>query len=303
MLTRTVRQRWRRWLGRHRADVILISPPGSGRTWLAAMLSHYYHLTAGAPADQLIKQDAFYRGLKGVPRFFLSHPSQIWGARDAERAVRLHRGKPTIFMIRDPRDAAMSQVFHRNFRDARSAAASATDGPTGERPFRNLDQLHGKLTGALRSLARIEAVAAALPQHVIVSYEGLLGDPERGLSEVLRFVGSVPQPDAVAAAVAHCGFAAMREREQDGQSKARALRAFDPANPQSYKARRGEIGGYATYLTPDERSTIDGIVAAQLPPRLSWIIRRRLATARLSDPWTADDAADRKDGGSSVQAA
>lgn len=247
------------------------------------MISHYFHLTAGAPADQLIKKRSFYHGLSKVPRFFLGHPSQVWGHLDERGAVRLHRGKRTIFMIRDPRDAAISQVFHQNFRSDRPAAASSVGNVTEHRPFRDPSQLHGKLQGVLKSLARIEAVASRLPEHRIVTYEGLKADPHRGLDEVLRFAGAEPKAEAVAAAVAHCGFAAMRERERHGRPQVRALRAFDPAKPQSYKARRGAIGGYVAYLTAEERDVVDDLVARHLSPRLSRILQRRAPTVHLLD--------------------
>jgi hypothetical protein len=247
------------------------------------MISHYFHLTAGAPADQLIKKQSFYRGLGNVPRFFLGHPSQVWGDLDERSAARLHRGKRTIFMIRDPRDAAISQLFHRNFRSDRPAATPSVGSVTEQRPFRDPSQLYGTLQGVLESLARIEAVASRLPGHLIVTYEGLKADPHRGLGEILRFVGSEPNAQAVAAAVAHCRFAAMRERERHDQPQACALRAFDPAEPQSYKARRGAIGGYVAYLTAEERGAVDGLVARHLSPRLSSILQRRTPTVHLLD--------------------
>lgn len=282
MLIQDAKRRLRQWLDLHQAHVMLISPPGSGRTWLSAMISRYYHLTAGAPADRLIKQRSFYRGLRNVPRFYLVHPSQIWGSLDPVRAARLHRGKRTIFLVREPRDAAITQVFHRNFRSDRPAGQSLGVGVNEQRPYRDLAQYHGKLNGVLESLARIEAVAALLPEHLLTTYEGLKADPCRGLTAILRFVGCEPDAAAVATAVAHTSFAAMQQREAQGGSAVRALSAFDPENPASFKARRGEVGGYVAYFASSELGRIDATVAAQLSPRLQVIIRDAAVAITLS---------------------
>jgi hypothetical protein len=44
----------------------------------------------------------------------------------------------------------------------------------------------------------------------------------------------------------------------------------DTRDPDSYKVRRGKIGGYQDYFTPEQVAEIDAIVAQQLSPTLGY---------------------------------
>lgn len=49
------------------ADLVLMSPPKSGRTWLRVMLSHLYHLKYGVPAEEIITFDNFHARVPAIP--------------------------------------------------------------------------------------------------------------------------------------------------------------------------------------------------------------------------------------------
>lgn len=262
------------------ADAILVSPPGSGRTWLAAMLSHYYHLTRGAPADLLIKQARFYAGLPDVRRYFLAHPSQIWGERAAADAAKLHARKATLFLIRDPRDIAVTMHWHRWMRGGASSNCGSAPGRNARRL--RFDDLAGAVVGVIRRLHQIEAVAVELPDHLLLTYEGLRAAPEVNVSALIDAVERSVDRAAVAEAVAFCSFDRMKCLEREGFFQARALQPGAADEPESFKVRRGEVGGYRRYLSEAEAAMVDKLVAE----RLSVSLRDLIAAA--APPTTLD---------------
>lgn len=285
MRWRTVKKRVVKWAERRAADCLIVSVPGSGRTWLALMISRYYALTRGAPTDLFIKQRQFYRGLSGVPRFYLSHPSQIWRGQDPRGAAALHAGKPTVFLIRDPRDAAVSRYHHHLFRKDVHKGAAAPDGassePAGDALARFLLQEAGGLVSVVTSLRRIEAVAGLHANHLIVTYEGLRAEPAVGLSAVLRMVEREPDPVAVQRAVELCTFERMRAEERQGAIRAGALRPAVGGGVESFKTRQGAIGGYRSRISAEACAELDRRFAALVPPALQRIIERRQPVTTL----------------------
>lgn len=269
------------WLERHAADCLIVSVPGSGRTWLAQMISRYYAITRGAPTDLFIKQWQFYRGLRGVPRFFLSHPSQIWHGRDASGAAALHVGKRTVFLIRDPRDAAVSRYHHRLFRKGADGPDEASAGPPDDALARYLLQDDAGLATTVASLRRIEAVASLHADHLIVTYEGLRAEPAIGLRAVLRLADGEPDPAAVDRAVAMCTFERMRAEEKSGAVRAGALRPAAGGGLDSFKTRQGLVGGYRSRIPAEACAELDRRFAASLSPALRRIIEERRPATTL----------------------
>ena len=58
---------------------MIFSKAKSGRTWLAAMISHVYHQRLGLPESEIIRFDNFHRMDKRAPRILFSHDN----AKDA----------------------------------------------------------------------------------------------------------------------------------------------------------------------------------------------------------------------------
>jgi hypothetical protein len=68
-------------------------------------------------------------------------------------------------------------------------------------------------------------------------------------------------------AIAYASFEQMRAREAANDQKSlRSLRPGQRENPESFKTRRGKVGGYREYFPSDELAKLDAIVAAKLLP-------------------------------------
>ena len=252
------------------ADALVISQGKSGRTWLRAMLSHLYHRRCGIPASELLDGGNFHARDPRAPRVLFTHdgPEEPWN-RDRAEALRAFARKRVVFLARDPRDMAVSTYHHAATRAspearAREGLAAGGDGPTlfdyvALRDGGKLRQIIGYLNAWAERLPR-------LPRALLVTYEGMRADPHAELRRVAEFVDGPFAPEEIEHAVAFAAFESLREKERSGFFRSFRLRPADPADPRSYKVRRGRVGGYREDFTAEQVAVLDAIVAAELSP-------------------------------------
>ena len=116
---------------------------------------------------------------------------------------------------------------------------------------------------------------------LLIRYEELHAEPEKVLRHVLAFIGAEGvDGGAVREAVEFARFENMRAMEAANALGDGRLRAFDPTDQESYKTRKGVVGGYVEYLSDDDAQLIDRMVAAAGCPFLDVGLER--SPARLS---------------------
>jgi hypothetical protein len=71
-------------------------------------------------------------------------------------------------------------------------------------------------------------------------------------------------------AAAFGAFDRMAERERAGALGDKRLRPGDASDPESYKVRRGQVGGWTAALAPVDARWVDGVMARRLPPELGY---------------------------------
>ena len=80
-------------------------------------------------------------------------------------------------------------------------------------------------------------------------------DPRASFAQILRSLGEAsPDEGALTRAVEFSAFGNMKKLEAAGAFGSKILRAGDTADPESFKVRRGKIGGFAAYLTAEEQA-------------------------------------------------
>lgn len=253
------------------ADVVFASHAKSGRTWLRAMISHALHRTRGVPVEELIDFDNFHRLDPGIPRvYFTSDYNEPAAIR--RRLERFAREKRLLLMVRDPRDVVVSYWHHHRKRSSPRVRARlgmpADLSSTGLAEFVRAER-YG-LPSVIDFLDRWAAIAFAHPRAHLVRYEDLRARPVEELARVVEFLG-VPAPQAdLEAAVAFTSFEALREKERSGFYRSERLQARDPGDPESFKVRRGKVGGYRDELPPETVAWLDRTVAERLDPRLGY---------------------------------
>jgi hypothetical protein len=82
----------------------------------------------------------------------------------------------------------------------------------------------------------------------------LRSEPEKTFRELLAALGeTVPDANALAHALAFSEFENMKKLEAAGAFDSKILRPGDVTDPESFKVRRGKIGGYREYLSKEDQ--------------------------------------------------
>jgi len=94
-----------------------------------------------------------------------------------------------------------------------------------------------------------------------ITYEDLHQEPLATVRLALDFMGAHHiTDDEITHAIEVCEFDKLKKAEQNDKYQISILRATDKGDPETYKVRRGTIGGYVDYLSPDDIQYIDEIV-------------------------------------------
>jgi len=250
-----------RFFGRREPEpeVLVVSYPKCGRTWLRALVGRCLCRQYGLSEAGLFKTLALSSTAGLLPtKFIHDGTGGVAGIPwdELERDKSRFAGVKVALLVRDPRDVVVSSYFQ---------ATRRLHAYTGSLPEFVRDACFG-----------IRAIAAGykaweegrqLPREfLLLRYEGLKRDPEVGLRALLAFMGlAVPLDAAVADAIEFGAFENMQKLESSG-GLSRKLQPGDPADPESFKVRRGKVGGYVDYLTPDDISYIEDVLTEQAHP-------------------------------------
>ena len=275
-LTRALRRRiapwfetgaWRHptWPARS-IDRLVVSFPKSGRTWLRVLLAGVEAERTRQPLEKVaadwLRRDA--PELAGRPVLFTHALASSHGEPLQHVAVFLSyvADRARVFLVRDPRDAVVSYYFQQ----VKRRGGDWGDVPDGlsafaRHPFYGVDRIVGLLNASQRAFESGSGPA------LIVSYEALHAEPVVSLARVLRFLGAgeVAVP-VLERAVEFARFDNMRKLEERGALSGR-LRPADPNDPESFKTRKGRVGGYREYFDGEDVAWIEsriqnGLVAA-----------------------------------------
>lgn len=241
-----------------RADVLLVSYPKCGRTWLTMLLSRALAAHAGVDDVDYLATDLLGGKTEGVPHIRISHDGNPhWKtARGLARSKRRYRGKKLILLVRDPRDIVVSMYFERSRRER---AYSGTLHEFLHEPKGSLD--------TILEYYNIWAQERTRPQaFCLVRYEDLKADTAAQVKRILRFVGLELADAHVEEAVRFASFENMRAMEAGDVLQSGRLRARDPSDAESFKTRKAKVGGYVDYLSPEEIGWMERKIRETLDP-------------------------------------
>lgn len=258
-------------------DVYLISFPKAGRTWLTLQIGRVLEQQFKLKNVNLLKlrkMSEQYPDL--MPLIRISHDDQPqWHRPDELKPTKEQfRGKRVIFMVRDPRDLVISNYFQKKKRIK----------PVGRtwlffRKTRNKlrgEPFKGELTdfitsdvGGFDTILRyfnIWAENRNIPDgFLMVRYEDVHADPAGQLRRALDFLGIKDvSDDVVREAIEYASFDNMRKMEQTNALGTYKLRPADAKDQDSFKVRKGKVGGYADYLTPEQIESLNAKMRATL---------------------------------------
>jgi hypothetical protein len=231
-------------------DAIVVSIPKSGRTWVRTFLCAYFCKRYDHPFSLQPEQSGDVR----IPRIIYSHDrfeqrtkADRWGAVRGKYfipAAELRRAK-IVLLARDPRDTFVSHYVQltRRTRETPDQLKQKEIGEVLRDPRHGIASMIEIMNGWLEEWS-------GKPNFLLLRYEDLQSTPEERFRELLKFLGETePDSEAFAHALEFSRFGNMKKMEAAGAFSSKILQATDVADPESFKVRRGKVGGYADYLT------------------------------------------------------
>lgn len=222
------------------ADVIVVSFPKSGRTWLRVLLGKIISERYGKEFTIELEELAD----ENVPFIYMTH-DEANKPNKPNKPLRFnkneYRNKKVLFLVRDPRDVVISYYFQQTKRIKSSVTMDVSSFIRD--PRYGVNRIIG--------LMNIWAENRRIPKDfLVVKYEDLHRDPVGELQKIMQFVGLKDvEEELLREAVSFASFENMRQMERNNALQNKRLKTKDSGDPEAYKVRKGKIGGYVDYLS------------------------------------------------------
>jgi len=217
---------------------VCVSYPKSGRTWLRTMLAEldvplaFTHLDTG-------------------------HVDSAWG-KPVEKINTPHvDADKVIFLHRDPRDTVVSYFYETTIRQKPGAFRSIKFWLKGRTAPREMNAFVRSRKFGIEKVIAFNLLCAEHLRAFPVSYEALRQDTTEHLVGLLTFLDARIPEQRVREAVENNEFEKMRAREANNEYGKRGLQARDVTNPNSFKVRRGKVGGWQDELDVEAQKFVD----------------------------------------------
>lgn len=241
---------------------VVISIPNSGRTWIRTFLAAYFCARFEHPFS--LDPDQFRD--QRIPRVIYTHDlyehhtkTRRWERVRSKFLVprsEIQRAK-ILLLARDPRDAFISH-FHELTRRTAETAATLKHRSIGE-ILR--DPIHG-IELMVETMNAWQSEFGKREDCILVRYEDLHLAPAVQFRRILAILSNdeIDEEDFTYA-LEFSQFGNMRKMEASKQYDPKLLQPGDVNDPESYKVRRGKVGGYRDYLTSDDLAFANSAVA------------------------------------------
>jgi hypothetical protein len=245
-----------------RSDAVVLSYPKSGRTWVEVMLSRLFQMRLGLAENEVIEFSSAFRAFPAIPRLFFTHDD----FHVLEGNEFLPEGGPkgyfadakTLFVVRHPLDVVVSMYFQQS---KRSGYVEGVD------IYEFATEIRGGLPTIIDFMNLWATLGPKYGDHHMVRYEDLRADPFPHFKSLSGFLGFDFTDDEIREAIDFSSFDNMKKREAenfyDGDFR---VSAGDPDDSDSFKARRGVVGGYTDYFTDAQIETLSRLVVEDLDP-------------------------------------
>ena len=235
-------------------ETLIVSYPKCGRTWLRSIIGKYLEIKYGISEEISLKTEAATKASNILCTSF-THD----GAAMLEKLSYLelyyprdnYATKNVIMLGRDLKDTMVSAYFQATKR------IKVFDGPISE--FIKTDQY-----GIRKLLAFYDVwmkYKTYPKNYLYITYEDLHAAPIETVTQVFNLMGEADvDVKALQQSLDFNDFENQKKRESENTSTTPITKAKDVNDQESYKARKGKVGGYTEYLTPEDEAFIDGWV-------------------------------------------
>jgi hypothetical protein len=233
--------------------VSVVSYPKSGRTWLRVLIGKALCEKFGLD-DRLIFDKLELAEATGF-RIMYTHEdaglNDHTPCRELARDKSAYARKKVILLVRDPRDVLVSCYCHVSKRSDAYTQSISEFARSDEYGIAKIVTFYNIWHDSLR-----------VPKELLLlRYEAMHADPRRSLRAVLEFIGASPIEDGIVAkATAYASFGNMKRLEESGHFESKKLRPGDAEDEESYKVRRGLVGGYRDYLGREDARYVEGVI-------------------------------------------
>lgn len=262
------RRDWRDRRLLQRADVVIVSFPKSGRTWIRVMLSKVCHLSSNTGSDAVLEFDNLQKLDASLPIIHFTHAGDAMRTPEeiTEVSKSLYPGKKIVVLVRHPADIAVSRFHHLKYRSTDPARKQLAARPLGE--FVWTDQ--GGIPSIVKYLNVWTSFASNNTNAIVVRYEDFSSAPETALSRMATHIGIHATAAHIREAIADASFDKMKKAEISGQFANSRLKPRQQNDERTQKVRRGKAGGWRDSFSPTEIEKIQHYISANLDPQLGY---------------------------------
>ncbi len=253
----SIRKRVRRFLRKPhkhlRTDAYIVSYPKSGRTWLRVLIGKALCEKYNLP-EAIMLYTKKVTSEAGILCTKFAHDS----SGDRYEYYRLPTDKSkyaenkVIFLARDIKDILVSYYFHttRGTKRKEKLYSGALS-----------DLIRSDIRGARKviSFYNIWHGQREVPKEfLLIRYEDMHEKTDEVLAQVLHFLGAKNiERHIIETAVQFASFNSMKKKERAGFFKHQSMKPRNINEPESYKVRKGVVGGYKSYLSQEDIKYID----------------------------------------------
>jgi Sulfotransferase domain len=243
-------------------DAIVVSIPKSGRTWIRTFICAYFCRIHG----RAFTLDPERYGQPGIPRIIFSHDlfehrtkGDLWDKLRGKYLIpaRELRRARVVLLARDPRDCFVSLYLQMTRRDPGTQAEfkEKTTSELLRDPKFGIQAIVQTMNDWLNEFSGRD-------DFTMVRYESLRASPLEHFRALLSTLGEAePDMSIFHAALDFSQFDNMQKLEAAGAFDSKILRAGNVRDPESFKVRRGKIGGYREYLSAGDQQYAAEILA------------------------------------------
>lgn len=226
------------------AQYLLVSPTNCGRTWLRLILGKSFQLYFQLPETiNLFYLYGFSEINSTIPSIKVSH--------ERYKRYQEYRYRRIILLVRDPRDAVVSKYFGLIRRLQKQQKIDES-----EMSLFDYFQQEG-LRYYLSFYNEWNQHKSETMGILLVRYEDLKENPHQEVKKIVKFMGLEIPDRIIRTAVEYASFDNMRKMETQGQSMSAVLKPGNPQDSESYKTRKGKVGGFKEYLSVEEIALIE----------------------------------------------
>lgn len=249
------------------ADVVFVSFPKSGRTFVRTKLARLYQHQFGIDERELLSFDALRRSPPEVPRIVFTHGGDAMRKPDQiSFDFKVFEGRKIVVLARHPGDVAVSRYFHLKHRSNNRGRQKLASQPLEEFVWTE----RGGIPSITRYLNLWAHWSRVRGDILFLRYEDFVDRPEPTLRALAEFIGLASNDAAIHDAIEFASFDNLRAKEREGYFSSGRMGARRVGDESSYKVRAGRSGGFRAKLAAAGCERVKAYVRENLDPSFGY---------------------------------